>query len=191
MEYTASIVYNRDSLKELSHTVNNTFHFRQKVVYVLICIILLICGCAFGFQTAKGIICIACACVLLPSVKVLDNRRVNLSLRLLGTDNMTVHYVFSENCFACYSGKERNEFMYSEIVRLVTEKSFFYMFPNSTQAMMIDKKSLEPKNEEKFQDFIKKKTGLEWTKPMSVFTVSLRQIRFNKKNTRLTKVIKG
>ena len=70
------------------------------------------------------------------------------------------------------------------MIRLVSFKEYMYLFPNRTQAMMIDKNTLKPKDEDGFRDFLTEKTGLEWTRPMSVFTISLKQIRFNRKNTR-------
>ena len=184
MEFKASIIYDKDSLKELSRTVNNTFHFRQKVVYVLICLALLICGCVFGLQTVNGMICLACACVLLPSIKVIDSRRAAASLRALGGESMTVSYVFREDGYSCSNDRERNEFDYSGLIRLVSRRGYLYLFPNSTQAMMIDKKSLEPQDEDRFKEFLTERTGMEWTRPMSLFTVNLRQIRFNRQNTK-------
>ena len=184
MEYSARIVYDENSMKELSRAVSNTFQFGQKAVYVLICLAVLLVGCAVGLQTVTGMVCVACACVLLPSIKVIDRRRASASLRQLGGKTMTVRYVFREDGFRCYNDRETNEFSYSDVIRLVSCKGYLYLFPNRTQAMMIDKSTLKPKDEDGFRDFLTERTGLEWTRPMSVFTIGLRQIRFNRKNTR-------
>ena len=184
MKYSASIVYNQETLKELSKTVNNTFRFGQKACYVIACLALLITGCVIGLSTTGGILCAAFACLLLPSVKVMDSRRAAGSLRQLGSKSMTVRYIFREDGYICSNEKEHNEFHYVDIVRLVSHRGCLYLFPNRNQAMMIDKKTLKPDDEDGFKEFLTKKTGLAWTKPMSIFTISLKQIRFNQKNTR-------
>ena len=68
---------------------------------------------------------------------------------------------------------------------MVEDPEFLYLFPNANQAYMIDLSTLEGVTKDELKSFLAKKVGLEWTKPMSMLTLNLRQLRFNKANTRL------
>ncbi len=70
---------------------------------------------------------------------------------------------------------------------MVAQSDFLYLFPNATQAYMIDTSSVEGGDLDAFKAFLVEKVGLEWTLPNSFLTMNLKRILFNKKNTRLPK----
>ena len=98
---------------------------------------------------------------------------------------LKVEYTFEEDRFWCEAPGEKADFTYDSIVRMVEAPDFLYLFPNAGQAYMIDLETLKDGETESFKKFLSEKVGLQWTKPVSLMTTSLKQIRFNKKNTRL------
>ena len=49
---------------------------------------------------------------------------------------------------------------------------------------MIEKSSINPHDEKNFERFLSQKIGLEWTTPISVWTLNLKNIRFIHRNTK-------
>ena len=183
--YTASIKYTDENMHKLSRAINNTFKFNLKLIYAVICIGLIIAGVLVGLDNVTGIVMTAFGCFLLPSINVMEKYQANQAIKNLHGVIFTVNYEFREDGFACFNTKERNEFSYETIIRMVKERDAYYLFPNAAQAYMLDKSSVKPAKEELFQEFLEKKTGLSFTLPNSFATLSLKKIRFDKANTRL------
>ena len=100
-----------------------------------------------------------------------------------------MEYYFEENRFICSAEKERNAFRYDTIIRLVKEKGYYYMFPNTNQAYMLDRNTLNPQEEEKFEKFIVKKTDLAWTHGMTFLTMNYKTWKYNQQNTKMKRSI--
>ena len=186
-EYYASIVYNAETLKRLNKTVSSTFHMGLKLIYFAICAGLMLLGAKVGLTTSRGVALICIACFMLPSIRMLDNNRANQTIKKLNGKTITVSYAFSNSKFTCSGAGEKNEFKYDSIIRMVDQGKYLYLFPNSNQAYMIDTSTIKGGDADSFKSFIAKKVGLEWTKPASIAFMNLKQLRFNKKNTRKVK----
>ena len=186
-KYTASVVYDNTNMHALSHAINNTFKFNLKLIYAVICIGLIVVGVFLGFDNLTGIVCIAFGCFLLPSINVMEKYEANQAIKRLNGYVPKVNYEFRRDDFVCFNEKERNTFAYSTIIRMVRMKEAYYLFPNPTQAYMIDRTTLKPQDEEGFEALLAEKVGLEWTAPNSFLTLSLKKIRSDSKNTRLKK----
>ena len=98
---------------------------------------------------------------------------------------LTVSYSFQDDCFWCEAPGEKADYTYDTIARMVEQPDFLYLFPNANQAYMIDTETLEGGDLSSFKSFLAEKVGLEWTKPVSLLTLNLKQLHFNKKNSRL------
>ena len=184
-EYHASIVYNPFTLRKLNAVISATFRYGLKMFYIGVCVVLLVLGARIGLQTPRGIALICIACFLLPSVRAIDKNRAEQTIRKMNGKTLKVEYTFEEERFWCEAPGEKADFTYDSIIRLVEDPDFLYLFPNAGQAYMIDLKTLEEGDREPFKAFLSEKVGLEWTKPVSLLTFNLKQLRFNKKNTRL------
>ena len=184
-KYHASIEYNNDTIMSLSSSINSTFRLELKAIYLLICLLLIIAGTMIGMNTPTGLICVAFGCFFLPSVNAQEKRQARNQIKQMNGQSLHVDYTFTDSCFICSNSKERNEYSYSSIIRLVKEANYYYLFPNSEQAYMIDRSSITPNDEERFEGFISSKVGLQWTQKMSLLTLSIKQWRFNKANTKI------
>ena len=184
-EYHASVVYNPYTLRKLNSVISGTFRYGLKIFYVGVCVALLVAGAMSGLQTPKGVAMVCIACFLFPSVRAIDKNRAEQAIRKMNGKTLKVDYTFEEESFRCEAPGEKSDFRYEDIVRLVEDPEFLYLFPNASQAFMVDLSTLGEGDRESFKAFLSEKVGLEWTKPMSLLTVNLKQLRFNKKNTRL------
>lgn len=185
--YSAFIEYSPENLRRLNKIINSTFKLGIKAIYISICLAFFVAGAYFGLQDSKGVMLVCIGCFLLPSMRALENSRVNNAIKQLNGNIIKVNYSFYDDCFVCSNEKENNKFSYDSIIRLVEQNEYLYMFPNKYQAYMIKISSLAPserENRKSFKDFISFKTGLEWTKPVSLLNINLKRIRFNLKNTK-------
>ena len=185
--YRASITYNPYTLRRLNTIISNTFRSGLKAMYLAICVGLLCAGAKIGLATPKGVALICIACFLLPSVRMIDKNRAEQQIKQMNGKTLNVFYTFEDEQFTCATTGERNTFTYDSIVRMVAQSDFLYLFPNATQAYMIDTSTLEGGSVDEFKAFLVEKVGLEWTLPNSFLTLNLKRILFNKKNTRLPK----
>ena len=183
--YQASIVYNPFTLRRLNSVVSATFRYGLKLIYLGICLVLLILGARTGLQTPRGVALICIACFMLPSIRALDKSRAEQTIRQLNGKTLTVQYTFTEDSFRCVTPDEKADYTYDTIARMVEQSDFLYLFPNANQAYMIDVSTLTGGDLDAFKAFLVEKVGLQWTKPMSLLSVNLKQMRFNKANTRL------
>lgn len=184
--FHASIEYNPVTLRQLNCVISATFRFGLKMIYTGICVGLLFLGASFGLQNARGVAMICIACFLLPSIRLLDKNRAEQAIRRMNGKTLTVRYTFQEDAFFCETKDEKNRFTYDTIIRLVEQGGYLYLFPNTTQAYMIDLSTLEGGDGEAFRSFLSERVGLGWTKPTSLLTLNLKQLQYNKKNTRLS-----
>ena len=185
--YRANIVYNPYTLRRLNTIVSSTFRSGLKAIYLAICIGLLFAGAKLGLQTSQGVALICIACFLLPSIRMLDKNRAEQQIKRMNGKTLNVFYTFEDDQFWCATPGERNSFTYDSVIRMVEQSDFLYLFPNATQAYMIDISTIEGGTVDEFKAFLAEKVGLEWTRPMSFLTLNLKQLQFNKKNTRLPK----
>ena len=154
---SASIEYTPENLRELNKIINNTFKLKRKIIYILFCAALMAYGASLGLNNTRGLMLICAGCFLLPSLKAVENSRLNTLIKQLNGKIVKVKYSFYEDFFTCWDGKEKSEFNYSSIIKTVKRRKNFFMFPNENQAYMINLETLEKIDEEKFMEFINKK----------------------------------
>ena len=154
---SASIEYTPKNLRELNKVINNTFKLTRKIIYILFCVALMAYGASLGLNNTRGLMLICAGCFLLPSLKAIENSRLNALIKRLNGKIIKVKYSFYEDFFTCWDEKETSRFNYNSIIKVVRRRRNFYMFPNENQAYMINLDTLENMNEEKFIDFINEK----------------------------------
>lgn len=186
MKYSASIQYTPDNIRLLSTAVNNTFRYKLKLLYLFCCAAMIFTGVMYGIDSTAGIACVAIGCFFIPSMNALEKNQANRLVRQLKGKVIRVTYQFLEDSFTCFDSKEQQNIQYDSIIRILNAKKHLYLFPNTNQAFMIEKSSINPHDEKNFERFLSQKIGLEWTTPISVWTLNVKNIKFIRRNTRKT-----
>lgn len=184
IEYKASIEYTPDNMRLLGAAIDNAFRFGMKISYGMICIVMILYACYTGLETPGSMLGVALGCLLLPSVNAFERQRTNAAIRRMKGKIVRMDYSFRDHSFLCATAEEKNEFRYDTLIRLMETRDFLYMFPNRDQAYMIDVSSIQPSGEKTFKAFITEKTGLQWTRKMSLLSLDIRALRFIRENTR-------
>lgn len=185
--YKGNIIYDEESVQLLDATLQRTFYYWRRYVIFAVCIVFLYMGLRFSISSGIGLFCIIIGCLLAPFAAnyVIPGAAARMSLDAIKGKRFLMEYEFNNEDFVCRFGKRKTVYRYDRIVRLIDHGEHYYLCTGVHQACMVDKRSLEPRKEEKFMEFIAKKSGLQWTKQPTVLGLSLKTIRFNRENTKL------
>ncbi len=184
--YTAKIQYTAVEVKRLSKLVSRTFQAGSTLLRLAASVVMVGCGLYYGGKW--GLLLVAFGCIMFSSGDIITKYRTDKTIEAMNGRTVQVEYKFHEQEMVVLSGSEENHFSYDEIIRLVEDDKYLYLFPRRYQAFMVDSQAVIPKNKDGFKAFITGKTGLEWTKPVSLLMLNVRQIRFNRKNTKKEKI---
>ena len=184
-EYKASIRYDEGTVARLDRAISDSFFFSRRLCFYGICIALIAGGAFMGITTSAGMIALLMGCLLLPSASSVKSRNARQVVRAIKGRSLKMEYSFYEKEFVCsISSGDTTHNPYSSVIRLVEEKDYLYLFQKPTQACMVDVSTLSPAGTAEFKEFLSRKVGLQWTTPLSLFSLSLRKVRFNRENTR-------
>lgn len=184
--YRASVFYDEESVKQLDATLQKTFHFGRQFILLILCFVLLGVGIRLGIQTTFGLIAILSGCLIAPYAAgyVFPGAAARSSLEAVKGKKFLMDYSFRSSDFVCIFGRNETVYQYRDIIRLVDHNEYLYLCISQKQACMLKKSTVVPEDLEAFKGFIAKKAGLEWTRQPSLLNLSLRTIRFNRRNTR-------
>lgn len=183
-EWKASIAYDSKNTIRLSKTLQNTFHFWQKVLLMAFSVVVAAAGLAVGANTPEGLLMLALGCIMLVNTDMSARARARHTLSQLRGYIPRMEYTFGETSFRGTTDREDNTFSYSTIIRLVDDRKFLYLFQNKESAFMVDKATVEPKGCGALKEHIAKQVGLQWTYPGNLFNTGLLTLLGNRINTR-------
>ena len=185
--FNGSIIYNEETVTLLDATLQRTFYYWRRYVIFAICIVFLGIGLQFGINNIVGLICIVIGCLIAPYAAnyVIPGPQARMSINAIKGKKILLEYNFNNFNIICKAGKNVNTIKYDKVVRLIDHEDFYYICTDITQACMVDKRSIEPNDQEAFKDFISEKCDLKWTKQPSVLSLNFRTIKFNRANTKL------
>lgn len=106
--------------------------------------------------------------------------RANKIVRQCGGAFPTTVYSFGTKGIKTSNDDSSAMVPYTEIIRLVEDDEYVFLFINKEGAYMLRK----PNNSSAFQKYLTEKTGLEWIKPRNVFFLSLKQLKAERNNTK-------
>ena len=92
-------------------------------------------------------------------------------------------YIFLEDSFTTNTGKEKTTVRYSELIRLVPDEKYLYLFTNRKNAYMICRETVNPQNAEALMEFLREKSSLEWKRPFSFLRLNLYTFLGKKKHS--------
>ena len=181
--YTGVSKFDAELVKKLSYTRYNTYMWKSKLLLYCASALMIICALAFIKEKAISLCLLALGCVVLTNVNSTPNSQTKQILRELKGNYPLINYFFGENGFK-YTGAVDKLSDYGEIDRLVEDEDFFYIFLGNMSGHVIDKKTVMKEDScepEAFKQFLSKKTGISWTKPLSRKNLTLQNImeRFN------------
>ena len=182
--YTAEIEHSEDTVRKMARAQYDAF--RPKSFYVILLLSLGLLATALfapGLSQPVKLLCIVLGSFLIVGLNSPPRQLADQIIRSLNGCFPKIGYRFGEESVALSGTDTTDRLDYDEIIRLVEQRDYLYLFIRNRSAYMIDRSSIKP-DEAGLMELLKKKTGLAWTRNTSVLNTSLKSLREQKQNTK-------
>lgn len=172
-EYSGGIVQSPATIKSYSIIQYNIFQTRKKIAVLVLSVALAVSGIAVaGSNKLLGLGLVFLGCILFSNSNAAAEYTANRVIELFKGNYPTLHYSFSDSyILPLESGKS---IKYKSLVRLVEDDDYLYLFENSQYAVMVKKSLISGENgAEGLKKLLAEKTGLSWTRPLSILNFNL------------------
>ena len=193
---TSELKHNEKTFKLLSKVQYNTFCMTQKLAGYVFAAVLIYFGAMGGFSTVTSIVLIFLGCWAAVSGNVPHEWKAERLIKMVKGKFPHTKYEFNCDQIVLKSPKETWSLKYSEILAIIEDSDYFYLFINRKAGYMVSKEALDPGYIDEFRKIIAKRADLKVEKPGSLLRVSLpaiwkRQVReYKLKNARKGKLKK-
>lgn len=178
--YTAHIVHNETTVNAFTKTQFAVFDRKKRSGIYLAAIALMIAAMLIPLGELFSVSCMLIGCLLLVDVSHIPKRTAQSILK--GNPSLgKVEYEFSGRDIQVKEKNTQATIMYSDIICLIEDRSYFYIFTDPKIVYMLDKTSIKPKNPEDFRASVEKKCDLKFKSPRSAFKASIFSIAKNAK----------
>lgn len=174
MNYTAKMKYSAETITKLTEMQYNVFQYREKLMLILASVFSLFLGFYMKSNSIIGVLLIFIGCILITGLNTRPRSIARMLIKQFNGVYPSLSYTFSQSGFA--SDQEKSEMNYSSVIRLIEDKKYLYIYVTKEKAYMIDSSTLSPNNLDGFKEFISSKTGLKWSKPFSLFSLTIGMI---------------
>lgn len=174
MLFTGKVAYDASTVKRMERIRFRTFHFLTSAVRVLCAVIMVVCGAFTG--GGIGTLFVAFGCILAVSSDITGRWRVDQTIKAMNGRTIDVRYEFYDRYFLTYSKGDPQRYEYRDLIVLMEDDAYFYLYPNQLQVYMIEADSLEPDEREAFRKLAGSAAGLTWLRPLSLLSANLKGI---------------
>ena len=168
--FTAHITHTYDTILRMCRAMDDTFFFRRKISMVIIGVMLTVFG-VWNMDNVVGILFLMIGCWLLASLNLPAKNQADNVRKALAGKYPANKYEFFDKHFVLYA-QNQDIINYSNLIRLVEDEMYCYLWISRSASYMIEKYSLG-KEIENFKAFMEKQTGKEWEKPQKLMGVNL------------------
>ena len=140
-KFTAAMVHDKDTITKLSVTQYNCFEFKSKLVRIVIAIALIVYGLYANQSMYTPMICLILGCILIANVNLRPRVRANKIIEQIGGRFPRSSYSFTDTGFS--DGGEGKALPYSQLIKLVEDRRYIYLYVSSQSAYMVDKASIK------------------------------------------------
>ncbi len=169
MRFTVNMQHDATSIRRLSKTQYQTFGKLYQAVQLAMSIAFLAVGLSGRFGQVASMLMLMLGCWLFVSLEQIPKFRADKILREYGQKFPATSYTFEDNRILLEGGKKKIATMeYQEIIRLVEDDEYAYLFVSRESAYMIPYKALKPHDAEAFKKLVEQKTGLAFLRSKSL-----------------------
>lgn len=169
--FTAGMRYDADSIRRLCQVRRDTFEVWKKLGIVAASLLLIVLGLFMSGINPLGILMMLGGSIMLTGVNAPASVLADKILQQFKEKEFpNLQYSFSESGIT--TNEMTEEFPYTGIVALIEDKDYLYLFQNRLAAFMIDRSTLEGK-EDAFRSFLETQTGLAFCEPFKLRSLNL------------------
>lgn len=176
IRFRAGMQYDENSVRRLDNVITDMYHIWRRLIWLAVAVVMILYGVASGIGTTIGMLFTAAGCILLPAVRRIPSGNGNRIIQVMRDKSLAFSYEFGEESLTSEAAGGRMQIAYRDLISLVKDERYYYLFQSRDQACMIDRESLKPADPEAFEKFLQKKTGKEWTRPDGIAKMTLRRL---------------
>lgn len=184
MKYTARIDYDSKTSLRLSKMQQRLFNIPLEITGYVLSAFLIVSVFFLGCNTTSGLLFLAAGCLMITNIDAPAKHRVKQLEKMLKGYVPTMEYTFYGKDFESRTVNEYKRCDYNDLIRIVDDGKYFYLFPNKQSCYMVDLASLMPNDTVGFRKLIEESSGLKVTVPFSFLKNGLYTLIKNRKNTR-------
>ena len=173
-KFTAAMVHDKDTITKLSVTQYNCFEFKSKLERIVIANAIIVYGLFSNQSMYTPMICLVLGCILIANVNLRPRVRANKIIEQIGGRFPRSSYSFTDTGFS--DGGEGKMLPYLQLIKLVEDRRYIYLYVSSQSAYMVDKASIKGGTVDEFKTYLAGKTKLKWTRPVSLLTFGIKDI---------------
>ena len=174
--FKAAMQYDEESVRKLDQVITDTFHLWRRVLWLSVAVLLILYGVASGIGTMIGMLFTAAGCFLLPAVRRIPSRYGNQIIQVMRGKTLSFSYEFRGRDLISHAAGTDTSIAYKDLLKLVKDDRYYYLFQTKDQACMVDGETLSPKDRKGFEKLLQTGTGMEWSGPMSLSKLTLKNL---------------
>lgn len=174
MLFAGKVTYDASTVKRMERVRYRTFHLSTTVARIFCAVIMVVCGYLTG--GVMGTLFVAFGCILAVSGDITGRWRADQTIKALAGGSISVRYEFYDRYFLSISNGEPLRCEYTDLILLMEDEQYFYLYPNQFQVYMIAAGSLEPDRKESFRELLAGEGDLTWIRPLSLLTANLKTV---------------
>ena len=182
--YTAKIEHSEATVRTMARAQYDAFRPRSFYFFLLLSLgFLAVALFVPGLSQSLKLLCIVIGCFLIVGLNSPPRQLADQIIRSLNGRFPIIGYRFEEESIELSGTDTMDSLPYDEIIRLVEQPDYLYLFIHNRSAFMIDRSSIQP-DEAGLMELLRTKTGLAWTRNTSVLNTSLKSLREQRQNTK-------
>lgn len=163
-KYEGKIKHTEDSIRQMYKITYNVYHMKRTAGRMIIGMGMIVAGILLDIPVIVQGILFMVGCWLLVSRDFPAKCAADEALEVRKKKNIELPGMttsFFPN-YAELNGEGSMRIEYKRFETLVEDDRYFYLFLGKDSVCMLEKESMQPKDEIKFKEFISEKTGEQW-----------------------------
>ena len=173
-KYRAKMQHNKDTIQRLVQTQYDTFQFHKKLIHMALAIALILFGLYADPSMFMPLIALFVGCVMLANINAYPKAQAKEVLKMMGDHYPQSDYYFDEDSFTFH--KDAEAVPYRNIIRLVEDREYLYLYVSKQSAYMVDKKTISRGKDMELEDFLSVETGLKWSRPANLLNFRVKDL---------------
>lgn len=183
-KYTAETVHTEKTITQFAKMQYLTFSMGIRSAVMLICIVFLMLALFGDFSQGITILFLILGCLPLAAINQPAKQTAESTLKQINGNFPTIAYIFDSKGMHVRNGEKNETIKYCDIVRLVMDDDYAYLFLHNHSGYMIAMNTLTPNSIESFHNNLAEWVGVKWTRNKKLLNISIQNLMENFRNTK-------
>ena len=183
----ASMAHSEASIRALSAAQYNLFGLAKQLSILITGMLIVIACTFFSLGQTMYVLLMLLGCWMIVSTSLPQKRQADKLIEAMHGHFPETEYTFHETCFDAESAQTLTSYAYNKLAAIAEDERYLYCFISVFSGYMIDKESIQNGTCADLKAQISAASGLKFVRPVSLFRLSLSQIRIRISNRKALK----